>query len=128
MLTSRTSFDVIHPCAAIRSEGVNSMTKAHTPGPWATYGEATFAGHKVVDKNKRSVAAFASNGTRPADERNANARLIAAAPELLEAAKEHLAASEYSMSGEDDVAAMLRFGDAEKALRAAIAKAAGGAA
>ena len=57
----------------------------HTPGPWATHGEATFAGHKVVDQNKRSVAAFPSNGTRPADERNANARLIAAAPDLLAA-------------------------------------------
>lgn len=56
----------------------------------------------------------------------ANKSLIAAAPELLAAAKEYLSAGEYSMSAEDDVAAMLRFGDAEKALRAAIAKATGG--
>jgi hypothetical protein len=58
-------------------------------------------------------------------ERNANARLIAAAPDLLAAAQEHIAASEFSMAGIDDVRAMLRFGAADDALRASIKKATG---
>jgi len=43
--------------------------------------------------------------------------------ELREALKEYIDAADFSMSGEDDVAAMLRFGDADKAARAALAKA-----
>ena len=54
----------------------------------------------------------------------ANARLIAAAPDLLEAASGLLAADDLTKSG-DDVAAMLAFGKAWEDMRAAIAKAVG---
>lgn len=42
--------------------------------------------------------------------------------ELLAALKEMLAALDVSVSGDDEVAAMVRYGEAEKAARAAIAK------
>lgn len=57
----------------------------------------------------------------------ANARLIACAPDLLAALTEYIAAADNSMTADDDIAAMIRFGDANKAARAAIAKATGAA-
>jgi trehalose 6-phosphate phosphatase len=60
-------------------------TQAHTPGPWSVCSQAGYSGHKVDDANGRSVAAFPSSSRRSEDERNANARLIAAAPDMLAA-------------------------------------------
>jgi hypothetical protein len=56
---------------------------SYTPGPWTVSGRAGYGGHIVIDRNKRSVAAFPSSSRRPFDERDANARLIAACPEML---------------------------------------------
>lgn len=54
----------------------------HTPGPWTYYPEDNIivskSGYRLLDWIARSTAVSI-------DERNANARLIAAAPELLEA-------------------------------------------
>ena len=44
---------------------------------------------------------------------------------LLDALREYIAAADNSMIATDDVAAMLRFGEADKVARAAIAKATG---
>ena len=52
------------------------MTKQHTPGPW------TVEGHTV---NARGVAYGFANSTASAHELRANARLIAAAPDMLAA-------------------------------------------
>jgi hypothetical protein len=60
---------------------------AHTPGPWAVFGRAGYAGHKVGDCTGRSVAAFPATSKRSEDERNANAGLIAAAPDMLDLAR-----------------------------------------
>ena len=55
--------------------------------------------------------------------READAQLISAAPELLAALTEYIAAADNSMTSDDDIAAMIRFGEADKAAREAIAKA-----
>jgi hypothetical protein len=60
-------------------------TNGHTPGPWESKGSAGYTGHRVIDSAGRSLAAFPSTMTRPREERDANAALIAAATDLLEA-------------------------------------------
>jgi hypothetical protein len=57
------------------------MTTQHTPGPWKTNGDP----YVSTADGKRSIA-FCD--TRQAHEDRANARLIAAAPDLLEALKD----------------------------------------
>ena len=59
------------------------MTTKHTPGNWKVRGQAGYTGHGVDDSTGRSVCSVPSNGNRPYDERNANVRLLAAAPEML---------------------------------------------
>lgn len=53
-----------------------------TPGPWS-YGEQT--GYRVKDSDNRTICFTEPYHWRPSEECSANARLIAAAPELLEA-------------------------------------------
>jgi len=61
----------------------------HTPGPWKNHGEAVWSEHKSVSgKETRGtrtnhVCAVSSRLKMPDAEREANARLIAAAPDLL---------------------------------------------
>ena len=58
----------------------------HTPGPWF---QGFSDGRRVVDGNGASVAwTYTARNGRPHSEVKANARLISAAPELLEACKE----------------------------------------
>jgi hypothetical protein len=89
-------------------------TLNHTPGPWilerdrakslSIYGDTTFIGEVYHEVDE------------PSPEENANARLIAAAPDLLDACRMALSC----MAPDDnDITA--------RALRAAIAKATGGA-
>lgn len=62
------------------------MTKAqHTQGPWNV--SKPNCGLGIFDVNGKSVAAISSNQSRSWEEKEANARLIASAPELLEALK-----------------------------------------
>src|SRR5690349_17056477 len=56
----------------------------HTPGPWHYSDGQDVYTHQVRDADNRLLGSC-SQGTRP--ELEANARLMAAAPELLEAAK-----------------------------------------
>jgi len=61
-------------------------TAQHAPGPWTTH-DTTFAGpakqnFAIIDATKCEVCQVPATWNRPAE---ANARLIAAAPELLEA-------------------------------------------
>ena len=59
---------------------------AHTPGPWRLN---ALSAHKVIADSLEFVADCGTSSTHPAVENRcaANARLIAAAPDLLEAAR-----------------------------------------
>lgn len=106
----------------------------HTPGPWvvsyftcddpsqmpeqalAISPSAGFPGHG-------DAIAVVSPVSLVNERDEANARLIAAAPDLLSALQELLDAGDNCVTASDDVAAMLRFGDAVNDAHAAIAKA-----
>ncbi len=103
------------------------MTAKHTPGPWAYHNTPTpfiyvNAGGLPICQIYTSTAHGQSMG-----EQFANARLIAAAPELLEAAKLVLEwyEAEDNHSGTDFYQRMQMCRDSEDAIRAAIAKATG---
>jgi hypothetical protein len=97
---------------------------AHTPGPWQVIPNRIGAALTVYDKRERPIATTCSN-TSPATmemhrsgEVAANARLIAAAPELLEA----LIAAEKAIDDCLHYRSHLNFAAQDKA-RAAIKKA-----
>ena len=97
------------------------MSAAHTPGPWRltiykiTEGEKVISyGWSIVDAKSRSVPLHSIDGSKQA---LANARLIAAAPELLEALQGALESMETGVTSLGVI----------RAARAAIAKATGGA-
>lgn len=98
----------------------------HTPGPWRldnniAYGWKTNPFSITVRKrgvHSTTVANIPAKQTISRDEAEANARLIAAAPELLEALKDMLDGHEDACTGYGE-------GAADKA-RVAIAKATGG--
>ena len=94
------------------------MKTKHTPGPWmfdATLkGDGSFGGSYIVSNNAKKTWPLAEVY------REDNARLIAAAPELLEALKAMVAIWE----GPRELAA-LRFAKSVIDARAAIAKATG---
>ena len=98
------------------------MTKvAHTPGPWTT-GRSEL---EVVDPKGRMIAALGAEAgaNQKEEEQLSNARLIAAAPELLEAL-------EFFFNIMHDYESSLRKGYVKLALdqaRAALARAKGGA-
>jgi hypothetical protein len=96
------------------------MTDTHTPGPWTASDERRGIFEIIHDGDLLAQVwrvRHAGDGDLPAE---ANARLIAAAPELLEACREALALiSEFeleALDGRDEVPDLLR---------AAIAKAEG---
>ena len=98
---------------------------AHTPGPWVAVKNSCFWDINIAGSWLTVADACASKHLPDGDNGEANARLIAAAPELLEALKEMLvdyddASGEWS--GSDVIAKAYRIID--KA-RAAIAKAEG---
>jgi hypothetical protein len=79
---------------------MKTHTHTHTPGPWAYATGEDWDGAHVTDKNGRIVADCqgcdmpGASGEVGTDEAMANARLIAAAPEML-AALEELCADKY---------------------------------
>jgi len=85
----------------------------HTLGPW------TIAHGKIVG-NGYNIASINSSAT---SEGKANALIMAAAPDLLEACKAFIAYDDTD--DHDGVAMMINYDDALKACRAAIAKATG---
>ena len=95
------------------------MTAQHTPGPW-TQGTSENGVECVwLDGHTESVRGMGDDGTWIDCNTEANARLIAAAPELLESLKSAIARQAYR-PGEGP--------DWWEQGRAAIAKATGGAA
>jgi hypothetical protein len=83
------------------------MNTQHTPGPWRVSGKAT------INAGRSWIASVSTSN------RDANARLIAAAPDLLAAAQ---GALNYIENTESELGITLYSGDW---LRAAIAKATG---
>lgn len=83
----------------------------YTPGPWTHSGQIGGPGHcfcaQVWDASDKSLAVLATTAN-PSDA-NANARLIAAAPDLLEACKAFIAA-------DNQCGIALAFDMAEKAI------------
>ena len=103
---------------------MNTDTHTHTAGPWMYATGEDWDGAHVTDKHGRIVADCqgcdipGTCGEVGTDEAEANARLIAAAPELLEALK--VAESELRYH------AATRNSEALEIVRAAIQKATGG--
>jgi hypothetical protein len=97
------------------------MTASHTPGPW------TLSKDGCSERKNQANCIHGFDGTLIVygQANDPDARLIAAAPDLLSSAVELLAASEFSAPTVDHDEAMLRYGEADHALREAIAKAKG---
>lgn len=91
-----------------------TTTKAtHTPGPWAA--DLVSGSFYIVTDSGRTIAVRTRGINESREEVDANARLIAAAPDLLEAAKH--AAMEWRLHGQ--------LTDSCRVLEAAIKKAEG---
>jgi hypothetical protein len=88
------------------------MSSKHTPGPWAATNDRVYADGVPI------CALSWGTGSVPGSESHANARLIAAAPELLDRLK-RLVGIDWSKGG-------LAHDDALMQARAAIAAAEGG--
>ena len=66
-----------------------SNTNAHTPGPWEIFPvKEVWRGHDVRGPHGETITHVQRGGSERADEQKANARLIAFAPELLQAIKD----------------------------------------
>ncbi len=90
----------------------------HTPGPWVATG---FEGIVVNDSKDRTLALAPGSSTN-LEEMKANARLIAAAPDMLAALQDIMAESSRDDDDHDVIATI------QGVCRAVIAKAKGGAA
>ncbi len=66
------------------------MKTQHTPGPWEL--EFTLDGGIFIKAGTKYIASIESETGKPTEEDKANARLLKAAPELLETCKELLKA------------------------------------
>ncbi len=96
------------------------MSQQHTPAPWTADGyHNEYYASISVKAGGRGVCAISSAIKRPGAESAANARLIAAAPDLLAALEELLPAAARSIQGTTDGEPILQ------AARAALAKATG---
>lgn len=109
---------------------MQSKTTEHTPGPW------TLRGDYVTDGNDKMVAATSASGAFAHKDEwvamnatfmsGANAQLIAAAPDLLEALQECITDDgAYAMGRNDAAALKMRIAAINAAAKIAIAKALG---
>jgi hypothetical protein len=67
------------------------MTMTHFPGPWSVYADGSGATVKAIDHGKALIVARVASKKFTAEGNQANARLIAAAPDLLAALRVALA-------------------------------------
>ena len=99
----------------------------HTPGPWYVYPQSDYITAHDTDDSLFAVATVTTeiDGLLEGDPQ-ANARLIAAAPDLLEACRQFLAAErladEFGVDGAETIEALI---EASELARVAIAKAGG---
>ena len=91
----------------------------HTPGPWRASSQC------IVEPTNATVAITMANACDSVEQRDANARLIAAAPDLLEALKDLLDRAERQAAGMLVEASCEVWYAHRDAARAAIAKAGG---
>lgn len=110
---------------------MNTVDTKHTPGPWATDEAEHDQTHLPVKikAGERTICTVWIDDAPVRDfnaEQHANAKLIAAAPELLEACG--LFVNYDSSDSDDGVLMMLNYEKARTAIFAAIAKATGGTA
>src|SRR3990167_164278 len=69
-----------------KENAMTTQTQKHTEGPWRIR-HTSIGGHRAIsDKNNKDIVVVTGIGEIE-EEQDANARLIAAAPELLEALK-----------------------------------------
>ena len=98
----------------------------HTSGPWENlehFSESKHDGHLIVGPNGWGIAKIWHDDRLPAGEIDANARLIASAPELLAALERLYKMGEWQRTINDEMGATV--GHAYSSARAAIAKATG---
>lgn len=115
--------------------GTTGMSAGHTKGPW-TVGYYPWADGS--QRNRTQVEAFCREGEMAgnrtlcalidSENREADARLIAAAPCMLEALRRAEAAIKYAVAAANSEADYVRLCEIQDAARAAIARATGGAA
>jgi hypothetical protein len=86
------------------------MNLLHTPGPWVWREQGEANNWCIITNSQRWVIGFAQNGELATLEQKANARLIAAAPDLLGAAL--LAYVRLSKNTEANVDILKMLGDA----------------
>lgn len=91
----------------------------HTPGPWKFHAQGDANDYCLLTNEKRWVIGFLQNGEIFVGEQLANARLVAAAPELLDALKK------YVEAGAGDTTSFYKQAEAYDAAIEAIAKAEG---
>lgn len=96
----------------------------HTPGPWFTDIREDTDERRYIMSEKAPFPGTVAIVTLDVAEAEANARLIAAAPELLEALQRFLD-YESAMNSREDVSGMLIYAEFSDMARAAIAKATG---
>lgn len=96
----------------------------HTPGPWEVIQDARLL-HLVVARGY-TLCRMADNGIANFGPEKANARLIAAAPDLLAACREVLRVAENAEEN-DEVALLSSSGALAEILKIAIGKATGSA-
>jgi hypothetical protein len=101
----------------------NKMKALHTPGPWFVGNKFTIA--TCSNNDDQTFGMLIPIADVYGENRVEDARLIAAAPDLLSSAVEFLAASEFSAPIVDHDEAMPRYKEADRALREAIARAKG---
>jgi len=78
-------------------------TQKHTPGKWTAFGIDVRSSPVVLEGKLIAETRDYPMGSRELEESYANARLIAAAPELLEALKNARAVvAEYECRGDED--------------------------
>jgi hypothetical protein len=61
------------------------METKHTPGPWIPVEQGDADEYCILTPDKKWVAGFRLNGIQTLEKQRANIKLMAAAPELLEA-------------------------------------------
>jgi hypothetical protein len=101
----------------------------HTPGPWTTNRTRDDDGNRSIGTTRGALALLVVDGGYTASEQTANARLIAAAPDLLEELIAAQAAIAMVYAGRKNwhghLATLETVSSAMKSARAEIAKAGG---
>jgi hypothetical protein len=111
---------LLHGWLAASVGRVEGMSK-HTPGPWTAIRDEARVGRGALVIGSQHATLAVLTGSPAAPGVCADARLIAASPDLLEACQKMLRAA----WGEDHERTGAALRDAEKSMRAAIAKAEG---